>query len=135
MPKTGWGGSVAGTALGTFPSVVDVNVEGLTTNVIVHHQITDATKAGTKVPLDTEEGDVTVTLTHDATTKSLHSQLRTYEGNDTQDTFTITDSLGNTYVGLGFIRKCGGPKLSKNEVMVFQVIVAPVTTWAFAAAA
>jgi len=135
MPSTGYGGSVVGNALGTFPNIESVIIEGLEAAVKVVRCITDTDRIGTRLPTTLDEGNAQVKMVYDATTKTLYGTLRTYAGANTQDTFTITDSIGNTHVGLGRIAKVGAVPMEVSDEMTFDVTIAPVTKWTYTAAA
>ncbi len=135
MPATGYGGSVVGAALGTFPNIESVQMAGLDAQIKVVRCITDTNRIGTKLPTAVDDGNAEIVMVYDATSKALYNQLRAYLAANTQDTFTITDSVGNTHVGLGYIVHVGDVGMNTNDEMTFRVTIAPVTTWTFTPAA
>lgn len=131
---TGYGGSVAGVALGTFPNIETVSVEGITGQEKVVRCITDSDRIGTRMPTVVDEGNATAKMVYDSGSKTLYGTLRTYAKARTQDTFTITDAVGNTHVGLGRIISCGKIEMGPENELTFDVVISPVTEWTYTAA-
>jgi hypothetical protein len=131
MPATGYGSSLTGAALGTFPNVKDIKLGGLEVEMKEVACVTDTDKIPTKLPNKVRDGNIDLTMVYDAGGQALYNQLRTYAKGHTQDNFTLTDSTASVHAGLGYVQKVGELQIDTDNEEVYLVTLTPVTTWAF----
>jgi len=135
MPATGYGASLVGTALGTFPNVKDIQIGGLEVEMKEVACVTDANKIPTKLPNKVREGDIVLTMVYDAEGQSLYGQLRQYAKGHTKDNFTLRDSTASVHAGLGYVAKVGELTIDTDNEEVYKVTLTPEKEWDFSAAA
>lgn len=135
MPATGYGSSLVGVALGTFPNVKDFQLGGLEVEMKEVACVTDVNKIPTKLPNKVREGDIVLTMVYDAEGQSLYGQLRAYAKAHTQDNFTLKDSTASVHAGLGYVAKVGELTIDTDNEETYKVTLTPKTEWDFSPAA
>lgn len=135
MPATGYGSSISGAAMGTFPNVKSFTIGGLEVDIVEVACVTDVNKIPTKLPNKVHDGDVDVTMVYDLGGQELYEDLRQFAMGHAQDDFTFTDSTASVHAGLGYVKKVSGPTIDTDNEEVYTVTLTPVTTWDFTGAA
>lgn len=89
------------------------------------------TRVAEHVPLGVEEQAIEIDFCY---VKAVYDAVGDAVLAQTSDTWTLTDSGGNTHSGLGRLASCSDKKLSSDGHAMFTATLIPTTQWTYTAA-
>jgi len=130
MALSGYGLTLAGATLGSLSGVKTINVGGIELDFDEIATVGDTNRITEHLPLKCRELPMEVTFKMEST---VYATLRSAVKAQASDTFTLTDSMSSTDVGVGFVAFVGGKNYDTDGHSQFSARIQPKTSFVFTA--
>lgn len=130
MAQSGYGLTLSGASVGSITGVKNINVGGIELDFDEIATVGDTNRITEHIPLKCRELPMDITLKMEST---VYATLRSAVKAQTSDTFTLTDSMGSTDIGVAFVARVGGKNYDTDGHSQFSISLQPKTSFVFTA--
>lgn len=130
MAITGFGATLVGSTTGAISDLKEVTVGGYTIAVISHNTLGSANRLGSNKRGGVTRGNIVATVEFD---KTVYASLELAALTEANESWTLTDQEGNTWVGDGFLNDLGEVGNAQDSENTHTLEITPATDWAYTA--